>query len=259
MKRYYIEMESSLLATVEQINRLNALGYRWEISALRQNEHGEISTATSYYAYRADDALKAVEQVVARIAPENADMIRVIPRGGNVKKSYIQYAPDIFHYNDGTRPRNNRGQYLEYCYRVATTGQVQKADNIPAKNGTDCNGVSIKSARASYAIDDVTDDTSNNAIGRAILHALAGDKAESFVYLVPENNKIACYEMDKVTFHELLLTFANTQKESAKNGRKIKMRLPRNDKAMIEWLEHDCDMFAYLMNHAEKSQINYQL
>lgn len=238
MKRYYIEMEASKTASVAQVESLKALDYRWEIEALRQNDNGEISATTSYWAYRADDAEKAFNQVAERISAEYRDMIRIIPHGGNVVKSYIPYAPDVYHYNDGTRPRNNRGQYLEYCYRMAVTGQAQKADNISAKDGTDCNGVSVKSARASYNTDIANKDINTNALSLAILRALAQDKAESFVYLVPENEKIACYTMNKATFHELLLTFCTMQAESKSNGRAIKMRLPRNDKVMIEWLNN---------------------
>ena len=238
MKRYYIEMEASKTASTTQIETLKALGYQWEVEALKQSDNGEIGTSTSYYAYCADDALKAYNQVAERIPVEYRDMIRIIPHAGNVKKSYIPYAPDVFHYADGTRQRNNKGQYLEYCYKVAITGQAQRADNISAKDGTDCNGVSLKSARASYAVNIVNKDINSNALSLAILQALAEDKAESFVYLVPEAEKIACYTMDKATFHFLLVTFCTMQAESKSNGRAIKMRLPRNDKALVDWLNN---------------------
>lgn len=238
MKRYYMEMEASKTASVTQIEMLRALGYQWEVEALKQDDSGEIGTTTSYYAYRADDALKAYNQVAGRISVEYRDRIRIIPHAGNVKKFYIPYALDIYHYNDGTRPRNNRGQYLEYCYRVAMTGQAQRADNISAKVGADCNSISIKSARASYAVNIANKDINDNTLSLAILQSLAEDKAESFTYLVPESNKIACYAMDKATFHFLLVTFCTMQAESKSNGKAIKMRLPRNDKAMIEWLNN---------------------
>lgn len=236
MKRYYMEMEASKTASVTQTEMLRALGYQWEVEALKQDDNGEIGTTTSYYAYKTDDALKAYNQVAERIPVEYHDMIRIIFHAGNVKKSYIPYAPDIYHYNDGTRPRNNRGQYMEYCYRVAITGRAQRADNISAKVGADCNGISIKSARASYAISIANKDINSNALSLAILQALVDDKAESFIYLVPENDKIACYAMDKATFGHLLITFCTMQPES--RSKTIKMRLPRNDKAMIEWLNN---------------------
>ena len=238
MKRYYIEMEASKTASITQTETLKALGYQWEVEALKQDGNGEIGTTTSYYAYCASDALKAYNQVAERIPVEYRDMIRIIPHAGNVKKSYIPYALDVFHYADGTRPRNNRGQYMEYCYRMAITGQAQRADNVSAKNGTDCNSVSLKSARASYVVNIANKDINDNALGFAILQALAEDKAEFFTYLVPESEKIACYTMDKATFHFLLVTFCTMQAESKSNGRAIKMRLPRNDKALVDWLNN---------------------
>lgn len=238
MKRYYMEMEASKTASTPQIEMLKALGYQWEVEALKQDGNGEIGTTTSYYAYCADDALKAYNQVAERIPVEYRDMIRIISHAGNVKKSYIPYALDVFHYADGTRPRNNRGQYMEYCYRMAMTGQAQRADNISAKDESDCNGVSVKSPRASYAVNIANKDINDNALSLAILQALAEDKAEFFTYLVPESEKIACYTMDKATFHFLLITFCTMQAESKSNGRAMKMRLPRNDKAMIEWLNN---------------------
>lgn len=237
MKRYYIEMEASKTATVSQIRMLEVLGYCWEVSALRQDDNGEISANMSYWAYRADDAERAVNQVAERVPAEYRGLIEIIPHGANVIKSYIPYARDVYHYNDSTRPRNNRGQYLEYCYRVAMTGQARRADNVNAKDGADCGDVSIKSARASYAVDIPDKDINGNSLSFAILQALAQDKADYFTYLVPENNKIACYKMDKVTFHKLLLTFAIIQADS--NKKTLKLRLPRNDKMMVEWLNND--------------------
>ncbi len=237
MKRYYMEMEASKTASIAQTEILKALGYQWEVESLHV-DGAEISATNSYYAYRADDALKAYNQIAERIPAEYRDMIRIIPHAGNVKKSFIPYAIDVYHYNDGTRLRNNKGQYLEYCYRVAITGQAQRSDKISAKDGTDCNGVSLKSARASYAINIVDKDINSNALSLAILQALTEDKAETFTYLVPESDKIACYTMNKATFHYLLVTFCAIQTESKSNGRALKMRLPRNDKIMIEWLNN---------------------
>lgn len=238
MKRYYMEMEASKTASTAQTEMLKTLGYQWEVESLHI-DGTEISATNSYYAYRADDALKAYNQVAERIPVEYHDMIRIIPHAGNVNKSYIPYSPDVYHYNDGTRPRNNKGQYMEYCYRVAMTGQAQRADNISAKDGTDCNGVSLKSARASYAVNIAGKDINSNTLSFAILQALTDDKAEFFIYLVPENDKIACYTMDKATFHYLLVTFCAIQTESKSNGRTLKMRLPRNDRLMLEWLNNN--------------------
>lgn len=55
----------------------------------------------------------------------------------------IEKIADIHHYADGLRVNKagkavkNRGQYLEFCYRVAmgVNPMDAKADNIPAKNG----------------------------------------------------------------------------------------------------------------------------
>lgn len=235
MRRYYMEMEASKTASITQTETLKALGYQWEVESLHV-DGAEISATNSYYAYRVDDALKAYNQVSERIPAEYHDMIRIIPHEGNVVKSYIPYAPDVYHYNDGTRTRNNRGQYLEYCYRIAMTGQAQKADNVSAKDGADCNNVSIKSARASYAVNIADKNINSNALSLAILQSLIDDKADLFTYLVPETDKIACYTMDKPTFHKLLLTFCTMQTES--RSELIKMRLPRNDKAMTDWLNN---------------------
>lgn len=248
MKRYHIEMESSRTATSMQTKTLQSLGYQWEVYALRQDADGQVSGKTSYYAERATDALDAFNQVKNRISEDYWDAIRIIPRGGNVTKTYCELAPDVYHYNDGTRPRNNRGQYLEYCYRYSETGEMQKADNISAKQGADLNNVSVKSARASYNVDITEKNITNNVLSLAILQALTEDKADDFVYLSPENNKIAVYRMNKATFHEFLLMFGTLQRESSKNGGRIKIRLPRNDKDMIDWLECGGDTVKYVMN-----------
>ena len=157
----------------------------------------------------------------------------------------IEKITDVHHYADGLRVNKagkavkNRGQYLEYCFRVAMgiNPMDAKADNIPAKNGCDFNNVSIKSARFSLSCDAHTEDFQT-----LLCECLKIDRAEKYVYLTDGNDKmdvIKVYEMSVATFEQFVLTFAKVERESNKNGGKEKIRFPRENEKILHWLDEN--------------------
>ena len=157
----------------------------------------------------------------------------------------IEKITDFHHYADGLRVNKagkavkNRGQYLEFCFRVAmgVNPTDAKADNIPAKNGCDFNNVSIKSPRFSLACN-----TQAEGFENLLKECLHIDKAEKYVYLTDCNGKmdiIRVYEMDPVTFEKFILTFAKIERESDKNGGKEKIRFPRENEKILQWLDEN--------------------
>lgn len=157
----------------------------------------------------------------------------------------IEKITDVHHYADGLRVNKagkavkNRGQYLEFCFRVAMgiNPMDAKADNIPAKNGCDFNNVSIKSARFSLSCNVHAED-----LQTLLCECLKIDKAEKYVYLTDSNGKtdaIKAYEMDASTFEKFVLTFAKVERESNKNGGKEKIRFPRENEKILQWLNEN--------------------
>ena len=116
----------------------------------------------------------------------------------------------------------NGGQHKEQIARYTLTGTLCKADNLPANIGTDCLQYSIKSARATICRGTDID-----------LH-LASDKATEFVYI---SNDYMMYIMDRQEYRAFVQEFATVDKESARNGGHIKLRLKHESARLIEWLE----------------------
>lgn len=157
----------------------------------------------------------------------------------------IKKIADIHHYADGLRMNKagkaakNRGQYLEFCYRVAkgVDPMDAKADNLSACNGCDFGNISIKSARFSLSCA-----VQAEGIENLLKECLKVDKAEIYAYITDGNGKmdsIKVYEMDVKTFETFVLTFAKVERESDKNGGKEKIRFPRENEKILHWLDEN--------------------
>ena len=113
------------------------------------------------------------------------------------------------------------GQHLEQCVRYTLTGQITKADNIPATQQADCLDYQIKSARATICK------------GLNIEQHLQQDKAHKYLYVT--KNYIG-YVMDKSEYLEFCKTFGTITRDSQKNGGQQKLRLKSEGKKMLQWL-----------------------
>lgn len=157
----------------------------------------------------------------------------------------IKKVVDVHHYSDGLRTNKagkvvkNRGQYLEFCFRVAmgVDPMDAKADNLSACKGCDFDNISIKSARFSLSCDVQAEGIKN------LLHeCLRIDCAEKYAYITDGNGTmdiIKVYEMTPTTFEKFVLTFAKVERESNKNGGKNKIRFPRENEKILQWLDEN--------------------
>ena len=119
------------------------------------------------------------------------------------------------------RMYKNNGQHAEQVFRFTVTGKIQYADNIPAESSGDCNGIQIKSARATVCK------------GKNIDEYLAKDSAKLYAY-VTKDFKIA-FLMTREEWKQFIETFGTVTKDSIKNGSQVKIRLRYETKEMIEW------------------------
>lgn len=119
------------------------------------------------------------------------------------------------------RTYKNNGQHLEQMFRYTLTGQLEKADNLPATAGADCLGYQIKSARATLCK------------GRNLKAAMNGDRATAYAYVTKDG---LAYLMNKAEYLEFGEKFGTVTRESDKNGGAEKLRLKAEGKEMLEWL-----------------------
>lgn len=113
-----------------------------------------------------------------------------------------------------------KGQALEQEYRYFKTGEVVKADNLPATRGCDLGNASIKSARATVCY------------GLDIRESLKTDKAEVFIYLTQDRY---AHIMSREVYIDFVETFKTADYDS--HTKVPKLRLKRETKAMLDWLE----------------------
>lgn len=105
----------------------------------------------------------------------------------------------------------NKGQAKEQDFRYHMTGQLVKADNIPATQCGDYEDIQIKSAKASVNENDI---------------------ANSFAYITEDRT---VYMMDRNEFEHFLNEFSYIDKDSRTN--KTKIRIKNETKKMLAWLK----------------------
>ena len=119
------------------------------------------------------------------------------------------------------RMYKNNGQHAEQVFRFTMTGIIQSADNISAENSSDCNGIQIKSARATVCK------------GTDINTYLSNDSANFYAYVMKDFK--TAFLMTKAEWKEFIETFGTVTKESIKNGGQVKIRLRYETQEMREW------------------------
>lgn len=134
------------------------------------------------------------------------------------------------------RNYKNDGAHAEQMLTYTLTGEMRTHDSVPFDKGSDIPEfeMSVKSARATI-------------VSGALMHSDDKDtqmaeyfsRVASKVFAYVSKTEIA-YLMDAVEFHAFLAKFVNMERESEKNGGKMKMRLRSESKAMIEWLNAKC-------------------
>ena len=123
--------------------------------------------------------------------------------------------------NPIARTYKNNGQHLEQVFRYNLTGEITKADNLKASEGTDLFNYSIKSARATVCK------------GEDLETYIATDKATEFVYITKD---LTAYIMTAPLWLVFCKTFGTITTESPKNGGGKKIRLKHETPKMLEWL-----------------------
>lgn len=119
------------------------------------------------------------------------------------------------------RTYKNNGQHLEQMFRFTLTGELAKADNLPATAGADCLGYQIKSARATLCK------------GRDLRAAMKNDKATAYAYVTKDG---LAYLMNRDEYLEFGNEFGTLTRESDKNGGAEKIRLGHETKKLLDWL-----------------------
>lgn len=124
----------------------------------------------------------------------------------------------------------NNGQHAQYIADYTLTGQIRKADNIHWTCDSDIPELrmSVKSARATLA-SDLIGDTKASKVDDYFNRTAS----TSWAY-VTKDEKI--YIMDGIEFREFIMTFATMERDSTKNGGRMKVRFPHESHKVIEWL-----------------------
>lgn len=117
----------------------------------------------------------------------------------------------------------NNGQHAEQKLRYTLTGTISKADNIPAEISADVLDIQIKSARATICK------------GNDLEKYLELDVAQRYAYV--NATFTTAYVMSKQEWKAFCKEFATLDRESNKNGGAKKMRLGKESKKMVAWLE----------------------
>lgn len=123
-----------------------------------------------------------------------------------------------------TIPRmyKNAGQHAEQTFRFAMTGEICRADHVPAWVSGDVGDIQVKSSRATICH------------GTDISAHLAMDAARRYAYVNADFT--TAYIMTKDEYKTFASLFCTVTRESTKNGGAVKLRFKAENRAMREWL-----------------------
>lgn len=121
------------------------------------------------------------------------------------------------------RQYKNAGQHAEQVARFTLTGEIHKADNIPCTVSGDCNGIQIKSARATVCY------------GTDIKAHIEMDAATEYGYVNADFSMM--YIMSPAEYFDFTVKFGTRTTDSSRNGGAVKIRLKSEGKEMRAWLE----------------------
>lgn len=120
------------------------------------------------------------------------------------------------------RTYKNNGQHAEQVARYTLTGKILPADNRPFHQEADCNGLQIKSSRATICN------------GTDIQAHIEKDAATAYGYVTKDFNTM--YVMSKKEYYEFAKEFGTVTTANNKN-KTAKTRLKTEGKKMKEWLQ----------------------
>ena len=127
-----------------------------------------------------------------------------------------------------SKPGTNKEQCLDYLLN----GRHGKHDNLRWNEGSDLpeQRMSVKSARFSL--------TAGGQLSGTTLAEMLDDyfsrvHSTSFTYIT---NDYVAYQMNATEFREFLNRFAKMERDSKKNGGKVKVRVPHETADLVAWL-----------------------
>ena len=127
----------------------------------------------------------------------------------------------------------NNGINKEQCLDEFYNHRHGKHDNLKWNEGSDLpeQKMSVKSARFSLC---AGGQLQGNTIKEMIQDYFARVASVVFAYIT---NNYEVYEMNATEFQSFLEEFTSLERESSKNGGKIKIKAKSESKKMIQWLE----------------------
>lgn len=128
------------------------------------------------------------------------------------------------------RTYKNNGQHSQQIVDFTLTGQLRKADNhkwniesdIPELN------MSVKADRFTLA-----SDLMGETLSQKVSDYFNRTASTSWAYLTTEGQ---IYIMNQIEFHMFLMLFCTLERDSTKNGGKVKVRFAHETAKVREWL-----------------------
>lgn len=128
------------------------------------------------------------------------------------------------------RTYKNNGQHSQQTVDFTLTGQLRKADNhkwniesdIPELN------MSVKADRFTLA-----SDLMGETLSQKVSDYFNCTASTSWAYITTEGQ---IYIMNRIEFHMFLMLFGTLERDSTKNGGKIKVRFAHETAKVREWL-----------------------
>lgn len=126
----------------------------------------------------------------------------------------------------------NQGSHKEQCVAYTLTGEIRKHDRIQFDQGSDIPeyNASVKSSHFTLASGKIN---MGNTLEEKIADYFNRTVSTLFIYVT---NEFDAYMMNATEFKQFLLAFGKLERDSKKHGGYLKVRVPRENKQMLQWL-----------------------
>ena len=129
------------------------------------------------------------------------------------------------------RTYKNNGSHAQQVLDFTLTGNIRPHDHCKWNEGSDIPefDMSVKSDRftlASDLIGETMEEKINDYFNRTA--------SKSFAYVATTG---IAYIMNAIEFREFLMTFCSMQRDSMKNGGRMKVRFAHETKKVLQWFE----------------------
>lgn len=176
----------------------------------------------NFFIFFSKKCKKSIDKITQRVY--NISIVKIKQQGDKAMYTIkVKHLPQQY---------KNQGSHKEQCVAYTLTGEIRKHDRIQFDQGSDIPeyNASVKSSHFTLASGKIN---MGNTLEEKIADYFNRTVSTLFIYVT---NEFDAYMMNATEFKQFLLAFGKLERDSKKHGGYLKVRVPRENKQMLQWL-----------------------